>query len=221
MPKQTGDWIEDEARRCRRVLEQTPFKKCFPLEQNFSSLPIASGLYAVKSREEEILYIGKTSNVRGRFQTGHQGLMRAFIDGWSVDDLRIAVVRFGKVFIPFLEDIEARILLALQPVYNRDIPTRQDVNAGMTVAKPLSNVVKRRVIDYLPLYVVERIREYGAENDLNEDEVVELAIAHFFDMESLSFEGCDFESPGEMKERIAILEAQLEAAQRNPKEADL
>jgi hypothetical protein len=214
MPKQTGDWIENEARRCRRVLEQTPFRKCLPLEQNFSSLPIASGLYGIKSREEEILYIGKTANVRGRFQTGHQGLMRAFIDGWTVGDLRIVVVRVGKVFIPFLEDIEARILLAVQPVYNREIPTRQDVSAGMTVAKPLSNVVKRRVIDYLPLYVVERIREYAAENDLSEDEVVELAIAHFFDMESFSFEGCDFETPGEMKERIAILETQLEAAQR-------
>jgi hypothetical protein len=49
---------------------------------------------------------------------------------------------------------------------------------------------------------------------LNEDEVVELAIAHFFDMESLSFEGCNFESPGEMKERIVIIETQLAAAQR-------
>jgi hypothetical protein len=215
MPKKTGDPIEDEAGRCRRVLEQTPFKKCLPLEQNFSSLPIASGLYAVKSREEEILYIGKTANIRGRFQTGHQGLMRAFIDGWNVADLRIVVVRFGKVFIPFLEDIEARILIAVQPMYNREIPKSEEVNAGMTVAKPFSNVVKRRMIDYLPLYVVERIREYGAENGLNEDEVVELAIAHFFDMESFSFEGCDFESPGEMKERVAILQAQLEAAQRS------
>jgi hypothetical protein len=79
------------------------------------------------------------------------------------------------------------------------------------------NAVKRRIVDYLPLYVVERIREYGAEHDLNESEVVELAIAHFFDMESLSFEGCNFESPGEMKERIAILEDQLVAAQRGVK----
>jgi hypothetical protein len=93
--------------------------------------------------------------------------MRAFIDGWNVADLRIAVVRFGKVFIPFLEDIEARILIAVQPMYNREISKSEDVSAGMTVAKPFSNVVKRRMIDYLPLYVVERIREYGAENGLN------------------------------------------------------
>jgi hypothetical protein len=84
----------------------------------------------------------------------------------------------------------------------------------MTVDKSFPNGIQRRVIDCLPLYLVERIREYGVENGLNEDEAVELAIAHFFDMESLSFEGCDFESPGEMKERIAILEAQLAAAQR-------
>jgi hypothetical protein len=66
-------------------------------------------------------------------------------------------------------------------------------------------------VDYLPLYVVERIREYGDENGLSENEVAELAIAHFFNMKVLSFEGCNFESLGQMKEIIAILEVQLAA----------
>jgi hypothetical protein len=70
MSRPSNDEINAEVARILGVL-QVDFQLCYPLIKRFSNLPQAEGIYALR-RRDAILYIGKTANIRMRFQGGHK-----------------------------------------------------------------------------------------------------------------------------------------------------
>lgn len=84
------DYLVEEALRLLNLLRNTPFEDGAPLSRQFKELPARPGIYAVKHRNLEILYIGRSTNIRARLRGGHKALGWAFIDRLDPDDVRIA-----------------------------------------------------------------------------------------------------------------------------------
>lgn len=122
----THDAIRTEALRILEILISMPFEECFPLRKEFDVLPARPGLYAVKHKEEGILYIGKALNVRNRFMGGHKALYYAYLDRLDPDDVRIAVVTLTYNQRLRALDLEAFMLQVAKPRYNSRIRQSQD-----------------------------------------------------------------------------------------------
>lgn len=110
--------VDTEARRILKILEEMPFNDCCPLTREFNELPPKPGIYAVKHRNQGILYIGKSGSVRSRFRGGHKALGWAFIDRMSPDDVRIAVAPLPFPWIRQSLQLEQSIIRQLLPPYN-------------------------------------------------------------------------------------------------------
>jgi excinuclease UvrABC nuclease subunit len=117
MARLSEEIINAEVQRILAIL-QADFKDCCPLIKRFSNLPLDAGIYALRTRDE-ILYIGKSSNIRTRFQAGHKCLSDALIDNRKAKDLRIAAASvIPPELLQELESIEVRLLLIVRPPYN-------------------------------------------------------------------------------------------------------
>jgi excinuclease UvrABC nuclease subunit len=124
MTRPSDDEINAEVARILVELQAT-FETGYPLSKRFSNLPQAEGIYALR-RFEQILYIGKSANIRMRFQGGHKSLSYALIDGYVAQDLRVMAVPLSReIFAPVLSTIEGRLLLTVRPPYNVIYPTRE------------------------------------------------------------------------------------------------
>jgi hypothetical protein len=84
--------VQQEAIRILQILIDTPFQECCPLSKDYTDLPNRLGIYAVKHREEGILYVGKAGNIRSRFTGGHKAISWAYVERISPDDIRICAV---------------------------------------------------------------------------------------------------------------------------------
>ncbi|MER3432748.1 MAG: excinuclease ABC subunit C [Leptolyngbya sp. ERB_1_1] len=122
----TDDPIQTEALRILEILTSLPFENCYPLIKTFSNLPARPGIYAIKYKPEEILYLGKAKNVRERFQGGHSALVLAFLERLDPDEIRIAVVALPATWARSSLALEEQILKTIQPRYNVRIPKRKD-----------------------------------------------------------------------------------------------
>jgi hypothetical protein len=69
----------------------------------------------------------------------------------------------------------------------------------------------KNILDYLPERIRQAIEEYSKENQLPPELVIELAIAHFLDVDSVTFNDCTIDSPGALREENKILKIQLAA----------
>ena len=69
----------------------------------------------------------------------------------------------------------------------------------------------KNILNYLPERIKQAIEEYSKETQLSPELVIELAIAHFLDVDSVTFEDCQIDSPGELREQNKILKIQLAA----------
>ena len=115
--------LRTEALRILEVLNGLEFDNCVPLTREFNELPPRPGIYAVKHRNEGILYIGKSGNVRSRFRGGHKALGWALIDRMDPDDIRIAVATLSFKWIRLSLQLEQIIIRQLLPPYNERIAT--------------------------------------------------------------------------------------------------
>lgn len=117
--------IREEADRILEILISKPFAECYPLTRDFKQLPTSPGIYALKSRNEEILYIGKSGGIRARFRSGHNALTQAFFDKLDPIDLRIIAAFIVTVQqVRLRSQLESLILQKIdKPRYNSRIPT--------------------------------------------------------------------------------------------------
>ncbi len=124
MAKLSDDIIQAEVDRVLLIL-RADFENCYPLVKRFSNLPLDAGIYALRGREE-ILYIGKSGNIRTRFQSGHRCLSDALIEGRKAENLRIAAAAIvPPELVRALERIKGRLLIVVRPSYNVLYPTRE------------------------------------------------------------------------------------------------
>lgn len=110
--------INVEALRILKLLQEKPFDNCCPLTREFDELPALPGIYAVKHRSRDILYVGKSGSVKGRFKGGHKALAWAFMDRMNPDDVRIAVVTLSFQWIRLSLQLEQIVIRELLPPYN-------------------------------------------------------------------------------------------------------
>lgn len=116
--------IREEAYKILDILISKPFAECCILTKDFKPLPTSPGIYALKSRDEEILYIGKSGSIRARFRSGHNVLTQAFFDRLEPTYLRIAVYVVTAQWVRLLSELESLILQKIyKPKYNIRIPS--------------------------------------------------------------------------------------------------
>ena len=115
-----------QARRILDAIAFTPFEQCQPLSREFGVIPARAGIYAIRHETDELLYIGKTKSLRGRFSGGHKAFLWAWLDKYSDEDIRIAVQAISHWKNPaLLLELEAIILRATEPPYNVQIPAER------------------------------------------------------------------------------------------------
>jgi excinuclease UvrABC nuclease subunit len=115
------DLIETEATRLLEIFSTTSFLECHPLTREFRTVPARTGIYGLRYLDQEILYIGKSGDMRKRLRGGHKSLGWAFIDRLNPDEVRIVAVRLGyQAWMQSLE-IEARMIQIARPRYNSRI----------------------------------------------------------------------------------------------------
>jgi excinuclease UvrABC nuclease subunit len=107
-------------------LTAMPFEDCCKLDKTLQYLPKKSGIYAVKHRNEGILYVGKSFNIRNRFMGGHKALFYAYADHFPLSDIRVAVVILSYAQRNQALELEARMLQVAQPRYNRVIRKQEN-----------------------------------------------------------------------------------------------
>ena len=115
--------LQVQARKILDSIAFMPFEQCQPLTRGFESIPPRPGIYAVRHRTDELLYVGKTKSLRGRFSDGHKAFLWAWLDKYHDEDVRIAVQlisHWGNAAL--LLELEAIILRATEPPYNVQIP---------------------------------------------------------------------------------------------------
>jgi excinuclease UvrABC nuclease subunit len=114
-------WIYAEADRFLSILSTTPFSECHLLTRELSDVTPRAGIYAFRHNQTNILYIGKSKNIRQRLRGGHKALGWAFIDRLAPNDVRIAAVIIGWDALRYVLDIEARMIQTIRPRHNVQI----------------------------------------------------------------------------------------------------
>lgn len=87
----TRDEIRAEARTIPDALAFTPFENCRSITREFEDIPKRPGLYAVRHRDEGLLYVGKTENLNTRFRAGHKAFLWSWLDRYDSNEVRIAI----------------------------------------------------------------------------------------------------------------------------------
>ncbi|GBO56257.1 hypothetical protein APA_4587 [Pseudanabaena sp. lw0831] len=115
--------IQKQARNILDAIAFTPFEECQSLNRDFSNIPDLPGIYAIRHKYEDLLYIGKTKSLRSRFKGGHKAFLWAWLDQYKDEDVRIAIQIIPYSRNPaLLLELEAIILRATEPPYNVQIP---------------------------------------------------------------------------------------------------
>jgi excinuclease UvrABC nuclease subunit len=110
--------IKHEAMRILQILIHTTFDECCSLSKDYSDLPARLGIYAVRHREEGILYIGKAGNVRSRFTGGHKAISWAYVERLDPDEIRICAVVLSNEWRRLQSELEMLMIQTLKPRYN-------------------------------------------------------------------------------------------------------
>ena len=201
--------VKKEIHRILKIIQSAQFESCLPLEKGYKNLTFHAGIYALKSEGNEILYIGKASAFRTRFQNGHQALNQMFLDGWSAQSVRVVAVPITARYLDALLTIEKGLIFAAQPSYNRRIPISEV--AAMQQLQPSTGRLAE-ILRFLPDAVVDALEDHADTYGLSDAQVLELAIVQFLDLNAVTFGEIEhFKGMGALREENAILKAQLKA----------
>ena len=117
--------LETQAHTILDTLLRVPFSECSPISRNFEELPTRPGLYAVRHRQNGLLYVGKTQDIRERFKGGHKALTWSWLEDYNHRDVMIAVYLLDFLQWRALSSSLERIILNIsKPPYNARIPMR-------------------------------------------------------------------------------------------------
>lgn len=117
--------IEEQAKLLLQALLSMPFESCIPITREFRDLPVRPGLYAIRHRENGLLYLGKTKKLRERFRGGHKACTWSWLDDYDHRDVAISFVPLSMVDVLKLGDeLESILIHATQPPYNARYPSR-------------------------------------------------------------------------------------------------
>jgi hypothetical protein len=198
----------------------TPFERCFPLIKGFTNLSQEMGIYGICSAQE-VLYVGKAGAFRTRFK-GHQTLVSMFIDGIPPTDIRIVLVPISGYYEPYFLLLEKQVTFALQPRYNGDKPTFDQLTQLMQLRATFPPQKIADLLDLMPDRVIEGIEGYAQAQGMSVVQVIELALSSFLHVDATSFGEIEhYPSPGQVKEELAIAQLQLAAARQALAEAGL
>lgn len=201
------DRIQREYDRVLKILKSTPFHKCFDCgETLIQVLPQNPGHYVFKTADGEILYIGKTSNLRTRLTYAHHVFRRLWLDQISPTDVRLMWTLTPARYLEYDRWIEKRMIFTLRPRYNDEIPKNFDeVNAMQQLQS--RSVELKQILQYLPSNLLDAIEDYADNVGLSDQQVVELAFSMFFDLNATSFGELEsLRSPGMLLEENRSLE---------------
>jgi hypothetical protein len=205
--------LNQEISRMQRLIRGTPFNQCLAVISSFSNLTFQSGVYAIKSSEEEILYIGKTGSFRTRFQGGHQGLVRIFLAGHRAEDIRILLVPTTERFAEDLLKLERSLIANAVPRYNKRIPDILEVVQMIQLqAVPVSGNIKQ-LLQFLPEQIQQQLEAHADHYGIPEQKLFEQAVAFFLDPDGTTFADVepDVRGIGVVSEENEILKAENES----------
>jgi hypothetical protein len=210
--------FDKELRRVIRILESAKFEDCFdltlPKAQRFQQISFQAGIYAFKSSDQTILYVGQTGSFRTRLRN-HHALTNMLLDGRDPHSIRVITVPVGGRELDSLLEIEKFILFALQPAYNQYIPDVTEVAGKMQLKERTTGHLKD-VLKFLPDPIVAAIEQHADMNGMTDAQVLELAIVNLLDLDKTAISDVkdlpDLLSLGVLREENAILRAQIKAA---------
>ena len=91
--------MTDSQQQATEILDRlvlVSFERCLEIDRNFSHLPHAPGIYAIRHRTDGLLYLGKTNDLSTRFNGGHKAFTWAWLDLYAPSDVRIAIERLDS-----------------------------------------------------------------------------------------------------------------------------
>jgi len=112
------DLYGGEARAILENLSTMSFEDCYPLSRGCLNIPTCPGIYAVRHRDEGILYLGVATKLRQRFRGGHKAFFWAFLDYYTPDEIKIAAELMGYQSFQRAEDLETLMIRSARPRYN-------------------------------------------------------------------------------------------------------
>lgn len=119
------DSTESEALEILQALTSRPFEECIPIGREFTTLTTQHSIYAVRHRQEGLLYVGKTQNPRLRFAGGHKALVWCWLERYNPEDVRIAAYPLNyQQWTALSLSLERLIIQATKPPFNAKIPMR-------------------------------------------------------------------------------------------------
>ncbi len=122
------DSIEVQARAILDSLMQRPFSDCVPITRGFANLTTQPGIYAVRHRNEGLLYVGKAQDIKERFRGGHKAITWSWLEDYNHRNVAIAThpIDFRQWRL-LSSDLEGIILVWSKPPFNIRIPMRNDL----------------------------------------------------------------------------------------------
>jgi hypothetical protein len=204
--------IQEEVSKVVRLFHKADFESGVPVSPKIGELTHQTGVYAIKHRDWSILYVGKANSFRTRFQSGHDALLRILLSGTNPADVYIVPYPLRGRAVEYILEIEKLVIFALMPIHNKQVPSLAEVTRMVsTASRPITSGHIKDILRYLPENIVGALEDYADSNQLNDLQVIEMAIAGFLDLESTEFRHVeDLESVAQMRNNISLLQTKVE-----------
>jgi hypothetical protein len=191
-------------------LRRTPFEKCYEASPNGHNLPRSPGIYAFRHRDKRVLYVGKSTNIGTRFRPGHSVFVDLFFGGYALPDIRIFVFPIHGDYLQYLDIIEAVVISILEPEFNKKRYTLTEI-ASMVAVRSFTIPSDIQLTDILPSSAVVAIQDFAQANNLQPNQVIELALTQFLDYDAVTLDGYEHLTTfAQLKNQVDMLKAELE-----------
>jgi GIY-YIG catalytic domain len=117
--------LESQAHKILNFLVQQPFSNCIPISRDFANLTTKPGIYAIRHRQEGLLYIGKAQDIKERFRGGHKAITWSWLEDYDHRDVGISTYEIDfRQWQTLSSNLEGIILIWSKPPFNIRIPMR-------------------------------------------------------------------------------------------------